>query len=298
MDELFLREFIDLAHTCNFQQSADNMSISASSLSKHIQKMENELQVQLFDRSTRSVTLSKYGTILLSYAEQIISLAEQCHRDLNNAKTIDNAQLNIGFLPMLGHYGILELLSDFNDLYPAITLNIIESNKPELLLLEKKFDFVFVDSFGPKDSQINKLLLKTDYLAAVIPSASPLAQQTSVAIEELRGKPLLLQTNSSGKPTMTTQAFLSACQKCGFEATVSLRSRYATVLLQQVEIGKGIAILNTSEIRSPQQDEYKILRIEPVIPFDICVSYLPHRAHGTANILFLQYLKQCRESSI
>lgn len=298
MDELFLREFVDLAHTCNFQQSAENMSISASSLSKHIQKMESELGVQLFDRSTRSVTLSKYGVILLSYAEQIISLAEQCHQDLQNAKTIDNAQLNIGYLPMLGHYGVLELLSDFNDIYPNITLNVIESSKPEQLLLERKFDFVFVDSFGPKDSQINKLVLKTDYLAAVIPSSSPLAQQASVTVEDLRGKQQLLQTNSSGKPTITTQTFLSACQKQGFEAKVSLRSRYISVLLQQVEAQKGIAILNTSEIRPPQHGEYQIVTLQPAIPFDVCVSYVPHRAHGTANVLFLQYLKERKDNPL
>lgn len=294
MDELFLREFVDLAHTCNFQQSAENMSISASSLSKHIQKIESELQVQLFDRSTRSVTLSKYGFIFLSYAEQILSLSEQCRQDLYNARTIDNAQLNIGYLPMLGHYGILELLSDFNDLYPDITLNVVESNKPELLLLDKKFDFVFVDSFGPKDSRIDKLLLKTDYLAAVIPSPSPLAQQPYITLEELRGEQLLVQTNSSGKPTITTQTFLTACQRAGFDANIRLCSRYTTVLLQQVEAQKGIAILNTSEIRKPQHDEYRILELRPAIPFDVCVSYLSHSANGTANALFLNYLKECQ----
>ena len=61
MEISILAEFVRLVETCNFQETADQMNISQSALTKHIHKLEEELNVDLFDRSQRSIQLNEYS---------------------------------------------------------------------------------------------------------------------------------------------------------------------------------------------------------------------------------------------
>lgn len=70
----YLNEFLELAHTENYQEAAENLFISQATLSKHIQALETEFNLTLFDRTTRSVHLSEDGKFLLQYATKIVSL--------------------------------------------------------------------------------------------------------------------------------------------------------------------------------------------------------------------------------
>lgn len=291
MENTFFIEFADLARTCNFQESAENMFISTSTLSKHIRKMEEELGIPLFDRSTRTVSLSKFGAILLPYAQKIAEITEQYTSDINHAMTIADNHLDIGFLPILGRFGILETLSEFSSAHPSITMNITEGNQLEELLLAQKFDFVFVDSNGPENPKIERLVLKTDRLAAIFPKNHPLAEKTSVTAEQLRDERFILQCTAEGKPTLTTQSFLSRCQNAGFEPSVALTTRYITTISRLIKQGKGIGILYSSEIQHESHFDCVAVNIEPFIPFDICVSYQPSRIKSEAAILFLNQLK-------
>ena len=71
MDIEILEEFIALAESCSFQETADRLHISQSSLSKHLKKLEAELGAALFDRSTRSVSLNELGMAFLPHARRI-----------------------------------------------------------------------------------------------------------------------------------------------------------------------------------------------------------------------------------
>ena len=60
-----LAEFVDLARTLSYTQTAQNMLVSESALSRHIRGLEDELGVVLFERISRRVRLSSHGQLLL-----------------------------------------------------------------------------------------------------------------------------------------------------------------------------------------------------------------------------------------
>ena len=72
MDIDLLQEFIVLAQSETFLKAADILYISQPTLSRHIKNLEEDLGVALFERTTRSSKLSKYGNMLLPYAKQIV----------------------------------------------------------------------------------------------------------------------------------------------------------------------------------------------------------------------------------
>jgi len=77
MDINYFREFVILAQTGNFMEAAEILFCSQSTLSKHIKKMEREFGVSLFDRTTRNVEISKFGKLLLPYAQQITEIQDE-----------------------------------------------------------------------------------------------------------------------------------------------------------------------------------------------------------------------------
>lgn len=70
----YLEEFVTLTEKKNFLEAAECLFISQSCLSKHIKKLETEIGVELFERTTRTVVLTEFGQMLLPYARKMVSL--------------------------------------------------------------------------------------------------------------------------------------------------------------------------------------------------------------------------------
>ena len=70
----YLEEFLTLTEKKNFLEAAECLFISQSCLSKHIKKLETEIGVELFERTTRTVVLTEFGQMLLPYARKMVSL--------------------------------------------------------------------------------------------------------------------------------------------------------------------------------------------------------------------------------
>ncbi len=77
MDISFIREFMVLSETCNYQSASEQLYLTNSTLSKHIQKMEAELGSPLFERSTRKVTLTNEGEIFRKKCGQMLALYDE-----------------------------------------------------------------------------------------------------------------------------------------------------------------------------------------------------------------------------
>ncbi len=291
MDNTYLREFIDLAGTCNFQQSAENTHISSSSLSKHIAKLEEDLGVPLFDRSTRTVKLNEYGRILLSYATQMIDLEDECLDKLKNTLSVEQSVLRIGFLPMLGSFGILETISEFRKEYPDAECQITEGSQLTERLLDDQFDFIFADEWAPKDKRISQTLFLEDHLVAIFPEDHPMASRESVTIDELKDENILLQNESTGPLTLTSKRFVSLCRQKDFEPNIVFTSRYISTIARMVEQNDGIAILYSSEIKGVNDFKYSVVDIDPLVSFEIYLNYMPHRIRTEPARNFLHYIK-------
>jgi len=113
MDIDYIREFIHLAKKLNFAQTAEEMFITQSSLSRHIIKIELELGVDLLYRSPHRVILTESGKQALTHFEQIINTYEKMLYELEISFSGLNGSIKIGMLyyaidiyyaPMLNHY--------------------------------------------------------------------------------------------------------------------------------------------------------------------------------------------------
>lgn len=86
MDIEYFREFSELAMTGNYLAAAAKLHLSQSTLSRHIQAFEKELGVSVFNRNTRKIELSKYGEIMLPFAQSIVAWQTEYTSALFNQK--------------------------------------------------------------------------------------------------------------------------------------------------------------------------------------------------------------------
>ncbi len=192
MESSILREFVVLTNFCNYQTAAAELAISQSTLSKHIQKLEQEVGHLLIDRSKRAFTLTAHGALLRDYASQITSIWDSALTTLNNLNDVDPQRISIAFTEMHGIYGIVELISRFGKLHPGIELNILEKTGPELkpMLLSGDCDFIFT-ARAADSNDFQSTVYQSDRFVVALPEGHPLAKRDAIYLEELKDEKII-----------------------------------------------------------------------------------------------------------
>ncbi len=284
-----LQEFVSLVETKNFQETAEQMSISQSALTKHVHKLENEMGVSLFDRSTRSVELNDYSRAYYPYAKKMVRLYEEADAMIASMLSRGKNALRVALTPALTHYGGVEVLSDFSRQYPKYQLEITECPHVVELLVSQKCDFVFAMENDAMDDRMTKLLYKTDHLVVIFPASHPLAALKEVTIDQIAQERFILHRNSSGEMHLETRKFLQMCKDAGFKPLAAANISSITTIVKMVSQEQGIAILNRGQI--PREVEGIFWAdLAPAVQSHIYALYLNNKQMPVACRTFRNYL--------
>lgn len=113
MNSIQLKCFLEVAKELNFARAAENLHFSQPTVSKQIQSLEHELKVKLFERSTRSVSLTHAGKLFYPNARSIYKQEQDAIHNLSKLDKELSPRL------FIGTYG-LEVFSYIQDVYPAL----------------------------------------------------------------------------------------------------------------------------------------------------------------------------------
>ncbi len=287
MDTDYLNEFVVLAETENYMQAAESLFISQSSLSKHIKSMENELGVPLFNRTTRKVELTRYGTSFLKYAKQMLDIQYSFMRDLEDQIANEQQTLRIGSIPLMAPYRITDIIVKFQKENPNCAINLLEEESSVLkdLLRKNKCDLAFIREEDDTDSEFAKFPFTVDHMVAVLPTTHPLANAPSIHLEQLRDENFLFLQPESLLYSLST----SSCQKAGFTPNITYTGRRAENIIDLVEKGMGVSLLMEKPILSLTMNNPKIsvVDIDPLISTHISIFYKKNIPLSTAAKHFM-----------
>ena len=125
--------FIYAVQENTFFDAAEALHITQSSLSKQIKKMEQELGIQLFDRSKRSAVLTQAGEFFYPEAQKLSLQYQKTIAKMKEFNTRFSSSLCVGTLPVLSQYGLTHFFHQFATLHPEISLSLFEVEEPELM---------------------------------------------------------------------------------------------------------------------------------------------------------------------
>ena len=286
MDIKYVKEFVILAKAGSFLEAAAVLNSSQSTLSKHIKKLEMELGVNLFDRTTHQVTISKYGQLFLPYANQIIELQEQYSGAINLSLTADRDVLNLGTIPAIAEYDITGVIINFKKNRPHSTINVVQEGSSELkeLLRQKICDLAFIRFPDDGDDDLIKIPYTSDTLVAVLPPTHPLANQNVIPLQLLADEDLVL----SEKHTMLHRISVNACHQAGFEPKIIYTDHKYENILEFVINGMGVALMMKKLALHFPNPQVAIVGVTPEVTTKINLCYLKNTELTDAAKFFIR----------
>lgn len=111
----------------HFGRAADACFVTQPTLSMMIQKLEDEYDIQLFDRSRQPVIPTEAGVILVNQAKAILREAERFGEMVKESKNLTSGELRIGVIPTIAPYLLPLFLREFHEKYPSVQLKITEA---------------------------------------------------------------------------------------------------------------------------------------------------------------------------
>lgn len=275
MEIEYLQEFVTLARLENYFDAAEELFISQSTLSKHIKRIEEELNVPLFDRSSRKIHLTRYGKDFLPYAQQITTVAAQARGSLSLLSNNLNNSVNLSVLPAFLAYGFQNAIAAFQQQFPDYPLHIFEGTNDKALqyLLDGTCNLAFVrisEEIGP-DFAI--LPFVEDHLIVAVPIGHPLDDgRASVSIEELSHYPLMSSTSPNQERTLQRLSEESDV-KLNFVAKLSR----SDTMIEMMHKGFGCAILQEYPTKYYYGDKVVRIPIKPLTSNTIALVYMKNR---------------------
>jgi len=124
--EIHQLEYIVAVETYrSFTKAAESKNVSQPSLSHQIKKLEDELGVNLFIRTTRSVQLTPAGAEFVSHAKRILSEIYKARQNILEFSSYERGHLTVGIMPAISYYNLTPMLTAFKRDFPGVKLNLL-----------------------------------------------------------------------------------------------------------------------------------------------------------------------------
>jgi len=158
-----LRVFLALAETASFRQTATRIHLSQSAVSGVIVRLEQMLEVKLFDRTTRSVHLTAAGGIFLEQALLMNEQSQEALRLVRNVNDLKSGSVRLAALPSLAATIVPEVMARFASKYPGVQLVLHDTlSGPAFdLVASGKVDFA-ITAANPAYSDLDHSELASD----------------------------------------------------------------------------------------------------------------------------------------
>ncbi|MTT32101.1 LysR family transcriptional regulator [Terrilactibacillus sp. BCM23-1] len=279
MDIRQLKYFLAVSEEQQITAAAKKLHISQPPLSHQIKLLEEELNVQLFERGSRNVQLTEAGTILRHRAEEILELIKLTIKELNDVNEGIHGTLSIGTVASSYSTVIPERLSSFHDKYPNVNFQIWEGDTYRIteLLDNGVIEFGFIRTpYNTEhyDSLVLPHKAHNDPMIAVVNDNHNFLSEIDVdviSLSAMKGKPIIIHRRYE-------ERLVKACKKQTFKPDMVCVSDDIRSMLTMADAGLGIAIVPKSTIHLVANDHliYKEIN-EPSLETTVALIWVRNR---------------------
>lgn len=200
MDVRSIQYFLEVARECNITRAAENLHIAQPPLSRQMHQLEEELGVQLFDRSRKRLKLTEEGELLKRRGEEIVALMDRAKEEVGDLKNGISGTLYIGTVEGRGPQLLAQWISAFNREYPHVHYELWNGSTDDVVERMQKglLDLALIaEPFDHERLAYHKV--ETVPWVAMIPSGHPLAQLegNTVPLKSLFSEKLILPSRKS-----------------------------------------------------------------------------------------------------
>jgi DNA-binding transcriptional LysR family regulator len=235
-----LRAFVTVGELQSFAAAAQALHLSQPALSRRISHLEGLLGVRLFDRTTRSVSLTVLGQQFLGEVRGLVADLDRSVLSLRDAAELEAGDVTVGCVFSAVHHFLPPVIRAFRERYPRVLVRIIEEGADEVLASVKHGEADFaINYIGMQDPDVSFTpLLKEPYVLAC-PVGHPLAKRRSIQWAELAQYPLARVSHASRNRLFIDQALAELPPL----PRPIIEVRHVSTLIGLVESGLGLAVV-------------------------------------------------------
>jgi LysR family transcriptional activator of glutamate synthase operon len=262
-----LRYLVALADERHFTRAAERERVAQPALSQQIRKLERELGVALFDRTTRRVSLTEAGALLVAHARRVLAELADASAELDGLRGLLGGRVTIGLTQTPGPLDLVRLLGDFHAHHPAVELAVREDLSTALAaeLRVDALDLAFLSLVDEADRRgLDVHPLAHERLVVALPADHRLAGRRAIRIGDLREEELI----SFSEGATIRAAVRRIAREAGFEPRIAFETGEVARMRALVAAGLGVAVLPRSDAEAPGP---------PVAVVDLRAPALTHR---------------------
>lgn len=234
-----LEVFLAIAHQQNVSKAATLLNLSQSAASSALKELEQQFDVQLFDRIGKRLQLNEQGRLIRPKAESLLAQASDLEQSL--LKHADAGHLKIGATLSIGNYLAVNIMAEMMRLQPNANINLEVANTSSISQKVLNFDLDIGLIEGElQHSDLEVIPWRDDELAVFCSPSHPLAQKKCITDQDLTTAKWILREAGSG----TRQAFERAMHGILPNLNISHELQHTEAIKRAVEANLGIGCLS------------------------------------------------------
>lgn len=288
-----LRYFLEIAREKNISAAAKNLYLSQPSLSQQIRKLEEELEVPLLIRHSKSVSLTDAGEQFAHHAQRILGGVDQLSELMHKQSLLEAGTLKIGLLWIAGYTNLPKILHDYHNLHPGLNYSFLVNGSTHLqkMLLARKIHAAFIISTEEQleqESDLYACKIHEDFYSVVISCQNPLSAKKSIFVEDLKDTPIIMPAPASALRKSLDRIF----EEAGITPKILCETSQSDLVIQLAAHDLGVGISSQSIAGSMQDGTYAILPFETRLHRSIFYVTLKELLDYPSIRSFTRYVKR------
>ena len=249
LELLQLTYFCSACETENFSKTAKAYSVPTSNISQSIHRLETELGITLFDRTSNSITLNEQGKIFYRDIKSALMLIHGAKEKLSEHNEVFG---EIKILVETNRHLVTKTIEQFQICYSDVVFFINHSSEDVL----EKYDLIITDRILEKKN-FKKHLLIVENLNLAMKKSNPLSKKSSVSVKNLENEKFITMGNKSGLFKLTNEI----CNREGFTPNIVIQSDDPYYIRKYIEMGLGISFVPSLSWKDGFSDDVVSMRL-------------------------------------
>lgn len=275
--------FLKVIERGSFTKAAAELGYTQSAISQMIQALEEKMGTTLIYRSRKGITLTPDGEEFLPFITRVANSHAELIEKAKEMQGLANGHIRIGTFTSVSSNWLPSLMQDFKHLYPSVQFHLQQGEYTSIVkyIKEGSVDFGFVNPDAAED--LETVVLKQDNMVAILPENHPLANDSTVTLEDLAKEPfILLEEGELNEP-------LNAFKKKGLHPNIQYRVIDDYTIMSMVESGLGVSILSEMVMKKVRY-RFVIKEVNPPIIRTIGIAYKNKKTLPIASRYFIDFI--------
>ena len=283
MEILQLKYFYALAQTQHVTRTAEQLHIAQPALTQTIHRLENELEVKLFQSSGRNIVLTEYGKYLQKKIEPVLKALNEIPEELHEMAGERKTLLKINVLAASNL--ITDTIIDFQKSHREIRFQIVQHNEAEDSDITIFTQEVFRHPTNTKD----RFYIFSEQVFLAVPKDSKYAQYESIPLSEMAGKKFISLAGSKGLRSICDRF----CMHAGFKPDVIFESDSPSAVKNLIGASLGVGFWPHYSWENPDESSMALIPIsEPECRRDIIIQLHGNSAERREAVMYFEYLSE------